>query len=97
MGVTTPQGVRILRITLLSDRNGRLSAAFVVRTWTGRETMDRRATPSSPLGSPPPCPPAVNPIHWVMAYAANRLLGEDAAGLAYRAALREPQRGGGGR
>jgi hypothetical protein len=72
---------------------GQVSAAVVLRTGRGRETLDRRLAPTRPLGTPPPAPPGFHPAQWTILWAAWVTAGQDPDALAV--AVRRPRAPGG--
>ena len=64
-----------IRMVVYPQGDGSLIVAVLTRSWTGKETLDRRLVPSAPLEAPPACPPGLLPHVWVLAWAACKLLG----------------------
>jgi len=64
-----------IRMIVYPQADGGLVVGVLTRSWTGKETLDRRVAPSAPLEAPPACPPGLLPHYWVLAWAAVKLIG----------------------
>lgn len=65
--------VRLARLIVTVQGDGQAVASVIHRSWRGPEQWDRRAVPSTPLGSPPAPPPGYPPTVWLVHWAASRL------------------------